>query len=112
MSADLKNHLSSEHKNQTSEHKNHSSDHKNRVIDQKNNQLSNKKNLNCVVGGGGDTGGSGAASSHAPNRLVGAEWIILQGLRSGELCEDVPSKFEGYIMKSRKWPMKGWHKVT
>jgi len=55
--------------------------------------------------------GGGGGPHQAAHRLVGAEWVILQGLRTGQLCEDVPVKFEGYIMKSRKWPMKGWHKV-
>ena len=49
----------------------------------------------------------------APVRLpvVGDEWEILEGLRNGQLCNDAPNKFCGYMMKSRKWPMKGWHKV-
>ncbi|XP_025080821.1 oxysterol-binding protein-related protein 6-like isoform X2 [Pomacea canaliculata] len=38
------------------------------------------------------------------------EWEILEGLRDGQKCEDKPDKYQGYLMKRRKWPMKGWHK--
>jgi hypothetical protein len=45
-------------------------------------------------------------------RPVSEEWEILEGLKSGQHFElALPQKFGGYIMKSRKWPMKGWHKV-
>lgn len=40
------------------------------------------------------------------------EWEILEGLREGQKCETKPEKFEGYLMKRRKWPLKGWHKVS
>ena len=39
------------------------------------------------------------------------DWEILDGLRDGQTCEQRPDKYEGYMMKRRKWPMKGWHKV-
>ena len=39
-------------------------------------------------------------------------WEILGGLREGQTAEQKPEKFEGFIMKRRKWPMKGWHKVS
>ncbi|GFT49815.1 oxysterol-binding protein-related protein 6 [Nephila pilipes] len=40
----------------------------------------------------------------------GSEWEILEGLKDGKICETKPEKFEGYLMKRRKWPLKGWHK--
>ncbi|KAG8198634.1 hypothetical protein JTE90_026530 [Oedothorax gibbosus] len=40
----------------------------------------------------------------------GSEWEILEGLKDGKFCETKPEKFEGYLMKRRKWPLKGWHK--
>ncbi|XP_015919304.1 oxysterol-binding protein-related protein 6 isoform X2 [Parasteatoda tepidariorum] len=40
----------------------------------------------------------------------GSEWEILEGLKDGKICETKPGKFEGYLMKRRKWPLKGWHK--
>ncbi|XP_064466170.1 oxysterol-binding protein-related protein 6-like [Ornithodoros turicata] len=43
-------------------------------------------------------------------RRGAADWEIMQGLRSGQRCDDRPSKFEGYLLKRRKWPLKGWHK--
>ena len=46
-------------------------------------------------------------------RPVSEEWEILEGLKSGQQFDvEAPTKFSGYIMKSRKWPMKGWHKVS
>ena len=40
------------------------------------------------------------------------EWEILEGLKDGQTCDDKPNKYEGFMMKRRKWPLKGWHKVT
>ncbi|XP_023213795.1 oxysterol-binding protein-related protein 6-like [Centruroides sculpturatus] len=42
----------------------------------------------------------------------GSEWEILEGLKDGQRFEEKPEKFEGYMMKRRKWPLKGWHKVS
>ena len=39
------------------------------------------------------------------------EWEILEGLRNDQKCENKPIKHDGYLLKRRKWPMKGWHKV-
>lgn len=38
------------------------------------------------------------------------EWEIINGLKEGERCEEKPDKYQGYLMKKRKWPLKGWHK--
>uniref|UniRef100_T1JEI6 Oxysterol-binding protein n=1 Tax=Strigamia maritima TaxID=126957 RepID=T1JEI6_STRMM len=38
------------------------------------------------------------------------EWEILEGLKEGQRCEDHPVKHEGFLLKKRKWPLKGWHK--
>lgn len=57
-----------------------------------------------------------AAASVAPaagsssRRRRAADWEIMQGLRTGQRCDDKPRKFEGYLLKRRKWPLKGWHK--
>ena len=40
------------------------------------------------------------------------EWEILEGLKEGQVCEDKPDKYQGFLLKRRKWPLKGWHKVT
>nr|XP_037283078.1 oxysterol-binding protein-related protein 6-like isoform X2 [Rhipicephalus microplus] len=51
------------------------------------------------------------ASATASNRRRrAADWEIMQGLRTGQRCDDKPKKFEGYLLKRRKWPLKGWHK--
>jgi hypothetical protein len=36
----------------------------------------------------------------------------VEGLRDGQRFEKVPEKFEGYLSKRKRWPMKGWHKVS
>lgn len=38
------------------------------------------------------------------------EWEIIGGLRDGQKFEGKPEKYEGYMSKRRRWPMKGWHK--
>ena len=40
------------------------------------------------------------------------EWEIIGGLRDGQKFEAKPEKYEGYMSKRRRWPMKGWHKVS
>ncbi|XP_058504686.1 oxysterol-binding protein-related protein 3 isoform X3 [Solea solea] len=37
-------------------------------------------------------------------------WEIVEGLRGGFGNILEPQKQEGYLLKRRKWPMKGWHK--
>uniref|UniRef100_A0A8C4H0P6 Oxysterol-binding protein n=1 Tax=Dicentrarchus labrax TaxID=13489 RepID=A0A8C4H0P6_DICLA len=37
-------------------------------------------------------------------------WEIVEGLRGGFSNVLEPQKQEGYMLKRRKWPMKGWHK--
>lgn len=58
------------------------------------------------------TSRSSGGGRRSRRRPVSEEWEILEGLKSGQQFElAVPQKYGGYIMKSRKWPMKGWHKV-
>ncbi|XP_062322746.1 oxysterol-binding protein-related protein 3 isoform X1 [Osmerus eperlanus] len=37
-------------------------------------------------------------------------WEIVEGLRGGLANVQEPQKQEGFMLKRRKWPMKGWHK--
>uniref|UniRef100_A0A8C2CK55 Oxysterol-binding protein n=1 Tax=Cyprinus carpio TaxID=7962 RepID=A0A8C2CK55_CYPCA len=37
-------------------------------------------------------------------------WEIVEGLRGGLSNIQEPEKQAGYMLKKRKWPMKGWHK--
>ncbi|XP_042882837.1 oxysterol-binding protein-related protein 6-like [Penaeus japonicus] len=48
-------------------------------------------------------------SSHKSTSKKG-EWEILEGLKEGQRFDLVPRKFEGFLLKRRKWPLKGWHK--
>ncbi|XP_059510021.1 oxysterol-binding protein-related protein 3 isoform X4 [Stegostoma tigrinum] len=37
-------------------------------------------------------------------------WEIVEGLRDNMSNIQEPQKKEGYLLKKRKWPLKGWHK--
>ncbi|XP_061598759.1 oxysterol-binding protein-related protein 3-like isoform X2 [Cololabis saira] len=37
-------------------------------------------------------------------------WEIVEGLRGVPASMQEPDKHEGFLLKRRKWPMKGWHK--
>ena len=49
-------------------------------------------------------------SSQKTSHKSSNEWEILEGLKDGQKCEDKPVKYDGYMLKRRKWPLKGWHK--
>lgn len=38
-------------------------------------------------------------------------WEIVEGLRGVPASMQEPEKQGGFLLKRRKWPMKGWHKV-
>uniref|UniRef100_A0A7N8XBC3 Oxysterol-binding protein n=1 Tax=Mastacembelus armatus TaxID=205130 RepID=A0A7N8XBC3_9TELE len=38
-------------------------------------------------------------------------WEIIEGLKIGQSNVQRPDKHEGFMLKKRKWPLKGWHKV-
>lgn len=38
-------------------------------------------------------------------------WVIIEGLKIGQSNVQRPDKHEGFMLKKRKWPLKGWHKV-
>ncbi|KAK9732415.1 Oxysterol-binding protein [Popillia japonica] len=44
------------------------------------------------------------------NHRRSSEWEIMEGLKEGQKCEKKPAKYNGYLHKKRKWPLKGWHK--
>lgn len=45
------------------------------------------------------------------HRRRGADWEIIDGLKTPLPGDHVPAKLEGFLLKKRKWPLKGWHKV-
>ena len=58
-------------------------------------------------------GATSARSSPAKSlkdKKASGEWEIVEGLREGQRCDDKPLKLDGFMLKKRKWPMKGWHK--
>uniref|UniRef100_A0A7N5ZZU1 Oxysterol-binding protein n=1 Tax=Anabas testudineus TaxID=64144 RepID=A0A7N5ZZU1_ANATE len=44
------------------------------------------------------------------DKPIADSWEIVEGLRGGFSNVQEPQKQEGYMLKRRKWPMKGWHK--
>uniref|UniRef100_A0A452RC29 Oxysterol-binding protein n=1 Tax=Ursus americanus TaxID=9643 RepID=A0A452RC29_URSAM len=38
------------------------------------------------------------------------DWEIIEGLKIGQTNVQRPDKHEGFMLKKRKWPLKGWHK--
>nr|XP_040020542.1 oxysterol-binding protein-related protein 3 isoform X1 [Gasterosteus aculeatus aculeatus]XP_040020543.1 oxysterol-binding protein-related protein 3 isoform X1 [Gasterosteus aculeatus aculeatus] len=52
------------------------------------------------------------SNSSASSKLDSRQdsWEIVEGLRGGFSSVLEPQKQEGFMLKRRKWPMKGWHK--
>uniref|UniRef100_A0A8C1D6W5 Oxysterol-binding protein-related protein 3 n=1 Tax=Cyprinus carpio carpio TaxID=630221 RepID=A0A8C1D6W5_CYPCA len=44
------------------------------------------------------------------NWIIQDSWEIIEGLRGGLSNVQEPENQAGYMLKKRKWPMKGWHK--
>ncbi|XP_055966092.1 oxysterol-binding protein-related protein 6 isoform X3 [Sorex fumeus] len=42
--------------------------------------------------------------------LEADSWEIIEGLKIGQTNVQRPDKHEGFMLKKRKWPLKGWHK--
>uniref|UniRef100_A0A671L1R7 Oxysterol-binding protein n=1 Tax=Sinocyclocheilus anshuiensis TaxID=1608454 RepID=A0A671L1R7_9TELE len=54
---------------------------------------------------------SSSSSKHDSRQVsVYDSWEIVEGLRGGLSNVQEPEKQAGYMLKKRKWPMKGWHK--
>ncbi|TSO05457.1 Oxysterol-binding protein-related protein 6 [Bagarius yarrelli] len=49
--------------------------------------------------------------SHLPRSPSKGGWQIMESLREPNGNVQKPSKHEGFLLKRRKWPMKGWHKM-
>uniref|UniRef100_A0A3B3YZX2 Oxysterol-binding protein n=1 Tax=Poecilia mexicana TaxID=48701 RepID=A0A3B3YZX2_9TELE len=50
---------------------------------------------------------SSGSSKHGNNQ---DSWEIVEGLRGAPASIQEPDRQEGFLLKRRKWPMKGWHK--
>ncbi|XP_030064722.1 oxysterol-binding protein-related protein 6 [Microcaecilia unicolor] len=53
---------------------------------------------------------SSSSSSQRESRQEGDSWEIIEGLKIGQTSVQKPEKHEGFMLKKRKWPLKGWHK--
>ncbi|XP_038645233.1 oxysterol-binding protein-related protein 6 isoform X3 [Scyliorhinus canicula] len=53
---------------------------------------------------------SSSLSSQREGRPDGNNWEIIEGLKIGQSNVQKPDKHEGFMLKKRKWPLKGWHK--
>ncbi|XP_076026196.1 oxysterol-binding protein-related protein 6 isoform X2 [Genypterus blacodes] len=53
---------------------------------------------------------SSSSSSQRDSRQEADSWEIIEGLKIGQSNVQRPDKHEGFMLKKRKWPLKGWHK--
>uniref|UniRef100_A0A452DYP3 Oxysterol-binding protein n=1 Tax=Capra hircus TaxID=9925 RepID=A0A452DYP3_CAPHI len=53
---------------------------------------------------------SSSTSSQRDSRQEADSWEIIEGLKIGQTNVQRPDKHEGFMLKKRKWPLKGWHK--
>ncbi|KAF6727141.1 Oxysterol-binding protein-related protein 6 [Oryzias melastigma] len=53
---------------------------------------------------------SSSSSSQRDSRQESDSWEIIEGLKIGQSHVQRPDKHEGFMLKKRKWPLKGWHK--
>ncbi|XP_045068015.1 oxysterol-binding protein-related protein 6-like [Coregonus clupeaformis] len=53
---------------------------------------------------------SSSSSSQRNSRQEADSWEIIEGLKIGQSNVQRPDKYEGFMLKKRKWPLKGWHK--
>ncbi|XP_016858762.1 oxysterol-binding protein-related protein 6 isoform X14 [Pan paniscus] len=53
---------------------------------------------------------SSSTSSQRDSRQEADSWEIIEGLKIGQTNVQKPDKHEGFMLKKRKWPLKGWHK--
>ncbi|CAH2305848.1 oxysterol-binding -related 6 isoform X8 [Pelobates cultripes] len=53
---------------------------------------------------------SSSSSSQRESRQEADSWEIIEGLKIGQTSVQKPEKHEGFMLKKRKWPLKGWHK--
>uniref|UniRef100_A0A8C7IX81 Oxysterol-binding protein n=1 Tax=Oncorhynchus kisutch TaxID=8019 RepID=A0A8C7IX81_ONCKI len=53
---------------------------------------------------------SSSSSSQRDGRQEADSWEIIEGLKIGQSNVQRPDKHEGFMLKKRKWPLKGWHK--
>ncbi|KAG5852599.1 hypothetical protein ANANG_G00064250 [Anguilla anguilla] len=53
---------------------------------------------------------SSSSSSQRDSRQETDSWEIIEGLKIGQTNVLRPEKHEGFMLKKRKWPLKGWHK--
>ena len=53
---------------------------------------------------------SSESTSVRSGKRKGSEWEILGDLEKGMSYNIKPKKYEGYLNKRKKWPLKGWHK--
>ncbi|XP_031414992.1 oxysterol-binding protein-related protein 6 isoform X2 [Clupea harengus] len=53
---------------------------------------------------------SSSSSSQRDSRQEADSWEIIEGLKIGQTNVLRPDRHEGFMLKKRKWPLKGWHK--
>ena len=57
------------------------------------------------------SGGAESQASKSKQRRKGAEWEVIDSFKTLKIFDQAPAQLEGFMLKKRKWPLKGWHKV-
>lgn len=56
------------------------------------------------------SGGAESQASKSKQRRKGAEWEVIDSFKTLKIFDQAPAQLEGFMLKKRKWPLKGWHK--
>ena len=56
--------------------------------------------------------GTDVQAAKSKQRRKGAEWEVIDSFKTLRIFDQAPTKLEGFLLKKRKWPLKGWHKVV
>jgi len=54
--------------------------------------------------------GTDVQAAKSKQRRKGAEWEVIDSFKTLRIFDQAPTKLEGFLLKKRKWPLKGWHK--
>ena len=57
------------------------------------------------------SGGTESQATKSKQRRKGAEWEVIDSFKTLKIFDQAPPQLEGFMLKKRKWPLKGWHKV-
>lgn len=75
--------------------------------------MSSEKPSNGGEPGGIDSPRNIKKSARPKRRKEAAKpWELVEGLKSGERCGTKPARQAGFLWMRRRWPVRGWHRVS